>query len=267
MRLLVTKIAAAFLCIGTLGMLIILISLLVRMYQGKRLFNFLTAFFCIIFSGILFLGGFIAVDDLKQTNITKNVIEKVTAQKKDIAAENKSNDNPKSNSTKEVNSSSVKNQSDNKKNPETKSNDNSSKNNNTSTKVELSIKDNFESNEKDPLVISKCTLVQINQYQLIAKYQVKNNSNKTIDAYTTTTLMYDGFDEPVMYYMTDSNHINHIHQDYSLSKGQTDENIGSEVLSKTKKIKGIIMKVHFTDGTTWENPRWDTFIKTQEKKY
>ncbi len=250
--------------IGILGLSGVLVSAINKTRKGRKVFGIGMSFTTIIFLAILILGGFVAIDDVNQTRITEGILSSLKKESKNTVTENETQKMQNQNSNMQASSQEIKDSTTDNKSSSGENARNSNLKNDTK---QLSMKGNIETNENDPLQIESCIPTQISTGQLVAKYKVKNNSKKTIDAYITTTLMFDGFDEPVLYYNTQSNHINHEHQDYTLAPGIKDEILGSEVMDKTKKVKGIIMKVHFTDGTTWENPRWDKFIKDQGKKY
>jgi len=83
----------------------------------------------------------------------------------------------------------------------------------------------------------------------------KNNSDKTIDAFTVSFYCYDNFNNPVNKYGYGGNALPAIAQVKISSGGTHDGNYywwTAYGYENTTKYKAYITEIHFTDNTTWE---------------
>jgi tetratricopeptide (TPR) repeat protein len=102
-----------------------------------------------------------------------------------------------------------------------------------------------------------------------ARLVVKNTSNKTIDAYEVKILTFDNYNEPVNHYLYDNNIFGAISQDI-IKPGQTfgyDYYWTLHGYENTTKIKAVLVSVHFTDDSTWENPNLTEQVNKLKKRY
>lgn len=70
-----------FLGVGLLGLITTLINAVIKINKNKKAFSFISIITLIFFSIIMFMGVFIGIDDLRDTNITENIISKFASKK------------------------------------------------------------------------------------------------------------------------------------------------------------------------------------------
>jgi len=86
-----------------------------------------------------------------------------------------------------------------------------------------------------------------------ARVIVKNVSKKTVDAYDLGIYCFDRYGDPVNHYLYDTNRFGALSQN-TIKPGQSFGSNSYWTLyghENTAKIKVVLEKVHFTDGTTW----------------
>jgi len=256
----ITNIALSLFGVGMIGLIIILSVMLSRTMKEKKVFGIGSLLLGIIFTVSLGLGIFILIDNRNNTKITERFLSTITGKAKTVATQASTD---QKNKKQDIKTTEIKKEEPMKAETKKTTKSDPTKTNSTNvSKVSKPI------DLADPIQILKCYLdygyIDGNA-QYIVHYELKNISKKNIDAYTTTTVMFDVYGEPVMYYKTRGNFINHLHDSYGLDVGQVDTMVTGDVLDTTKKVKGIIMKVHFTDGTVWQNPKWNEFMNAEAK--
>lgn len=83
---------------------------------------------------------------------------------------------------------------------------------------------------------------------------IKNNSQKTIDAYTISVYCYNNFNVALQEFGAGSDHFKGISQ-HSIAPGQTAGYDGRfwtlHGFETATKVEVVLEKIHFTDDTTW----------------
>lgn len=108
--------------------------------------------------------------------------------------------------------------------------------------------------EECPLEITEQIIQQNAIDNPTVSISTKNNSEKTIDAYTVYFFMYDNFNNPVNHYLYDTNEYKGISQEIIKPNGTTNAysyNWTPFGFENTTKFIPYITEIHFSDNTTW----------------
>lgn len=104
-----------------------------------------------------------------------------------------------------------------------------------------------------PLKITKSWITHNSIGTSEANINIKNNSDKTVDALKVGILCYNNFDEPITESISGANQYMGISQSkLRPNKTETDTWV-MYLFDNTTKIKPYIYQVHFTDGTIWQS--------------
>lgn len=102
-----------------------------------------------------------------------------------------------------------------------------------------------------PIELSKASVSYNSIGNPEAELEVRNISNKVIDAFEVDVLCYDNYNRPVSHYLYKTNRFKGISQD---EIEPLDENYSTWTLhghENTTKIKIVIKSVHFKNGSKW----------------
>lgn len=287
----------SLLAVGIIGTALILIKSMYMINKKKKSIGVLSSIGLIIFSGIIFLGVFVGIDDMRGSKLTEKAISNINVvlgkfkiREEDKLVKNENAEPDKYNSQKdgvntlkytppeemeskeeteavekdkEINTNiSTENTNINREdNTETSSTDNTNKVGNTST----SAVDNTY-----PAEIVDYKLRDVGNHTTSLVYSIKNNSDKTIYTYKIIILLYDDNGKPVYIKSNEGisdNMIQEVHHDYNIYaneiKGATADIIKSD---KVKKVKIVISEVQYV-GTSeiWVNPEINNIIQNKNK--
>lgn len=288
-------ISLSCLSIGMIGLMTILSILFLRLKDNKRIFGVGTSLLSFIFSGIMVLGIFIGIDDIKQTKVTENILSKIIKQDSEKVNSEKSNkevaegdfkaDNPsKELSVLNSNQADIKtqenkgvivstNSSNNNENTPSniptdnnQSNNNSNSNNSSSGSSASPVDNNSGSKSNEAIEVLEHNVVSNEQGRTRISYTVRNNTNRpmAMKGYMITTFSENG--APVMMQITLDNLL------YVPIQGTEREIKPSEVVTfymyidngAVSKFKMIITDgIYLDNSETWKNPNKKSFYESR----
>jgi len=264
-------------------MLALFVNIIIKYNKGRKIFGIGSFFSAIVFSGALIAGVLIGIDDINKTNIAEGLIQKAFSKyKKDESefannteiiksTEPKTNDSysAQSNDKKSKTSTdTLKEQNNNKVNlDDKKSNSKSQSKTENAEAKQVSSNNDKEKAESFPLDIDNITLERRDNSWHV-NFDAKNTTNKVIDAYGFSVITFDNFDRPVINEVMGVNLYNFLNQSYDIEPNIIYKKEGAIIYNNLiSKVKVVLKEVHFKDGTSWSNPNWKEYIKSQKDKY
>ncbi|RKD20959.1 hypothetical protein BEP19_14835 [Ammoniphilus oxalaticus] len=133
------------------------------------------------------------------------------------------------------------------------------------TKVDEKIKEYKGLKNKPPLELLKSWVTFNSIGNPEARIRLKNITNKSVDAFDVKILTFDNYNQPVNHYLYKENIFSGVSQDIINPGITTGDNYYWTLHGhdNTTKIKTVLVRVHFTDDSVWENPNWSQEVEKQ----
>lgn len=255
------------LSIGVLGLLSMIINLIHKITKNRKLVSVGSAILTIFFLGMLFIGIFIGIDDMKQTKITESFIAKIMGKTTEIKQVKKAETtvastkeqlkNNTGDKIEQIQKESTANSQTNNTSNANKSTSNSSNNINKQS-VEVN------NNNQTPIELLEYKIISYENSRIKISFKVKNNSNRplTMGKYMMTTFTENKV--PVIMPRLSDNIIYMSLPEEEIKPGQVLERFLYIDNLSVAKIKMIISEAKFLDNDEiWTNPNKDNFYKTR----
>lgn len=287
----------SLLAIGIIGTALILIKSMYMINKKKKSIGFLSSIGLIIFSGIIFLGIFVGIDDMRGTKLTEKAISNINVvlgnfkiREDDKLVKNESVEPDKYNSQKDgVNTLKYTSPEEIESKDETEAVEKGKETNtNISTEnININKEDNTVTSSTDntnkagntssspvdntyPAEIVDYKLRDVGNHTTSLVYSIKNNSDKTIYTYKIIILLYDDNGKPVYVKSNggiSDNMIQEVHHDYNIYSGETKGATADIIKAENiKKVKIVISEVQYV-GTSeiWVNPEINNILQNKNK--